>query len=219
MKKIAVIEDDRLLNQAVTIALEKEGFLVISGYTCLDGLELLKQGVELLLLDINLPDGSGFIVSSQANQIPVIFLTARDDELDMIRAFDSGCEDYIVKPFSLEILKRRIQVVLRREAVASELFEYKDLQIDYQKKQVSKANELIKLTAKEYRLLTYLTQNCGQVLSKEMILQAVWDLDGLFVVDNTVSVTINRLKKKIETDPSSPIFIKNVFGMGYVFGE
>jgi len=219
MKKIGIVEDDRLLNEALSISLGKEGYEVLSGFTCQDGFNMLKEKPDILLLDINLPDGIGFTICRQSGEIPIIFLTARDDEIDMIKAYDFGCEDYIVKPFSIEVLKRRIQVVLRRETASEDLFQYKTLAIDYKKKQVSVGENIVKLTAKEYRLLEYLSRNTGQVLSKEMILQEVWDIDGMFVVDNTVSVTVNRLKKKIEPDPAEPVFIKNIFGMGYVLGE
>ena len=137
----------------------------------------------------------------------------------MIRAYERGCEDYIVKPFSAEILKRRIQVVLRRNASDGDVLEYQGLRIDYAKKTVSAGQEKLKLTSREYKLLEYLSRNMGQILSKEMILGRVWDIDGNFVGDNTVSVTINRLKKKLGKTAEGMEYIRNVFGMGYVFGE
>lgn len=218
MIKIGIIEDDKLLNEALCITLEKEGYEPIRGFSIKDGIEVIAASPDLLLLDINLPDGLGFQVAEKARGIPIVFLTARDDETDMIRAFDHGCEDYIVKPFSEEILKRRIQVALRRTQIGHNVLRYKNLYIDYDKKQVFIDNEPVSLTRKEYQLLEYLSKHPGQTMSKGIILQDVWDIDGLFVVDNTVSVTINRLKKKIERDTENP-YIKNIFGMGYVFGE
>ncbi|WP_100064967.1 response regulator transcription factor [Miniphocaeibacter massiliensis] len=218
MITVGIVEDDKLLNEALCISLEKDGFKAIGVLSVKEGLELIEKNIDILLLDINLPDGLGFSISEKVKDIPIIFLTARDTEIDMIKAYDQGCEDYIVKPFSIEILKRRIHVVLRR-IKENEIFEYKLLKIDYNKKQVLYKDKLIKLTAKEYKLLEYLSNNIGQVISKELILQEIWDIDGNFVVDNTVSVTINRLRKKIEPDYNNPIFIKNIFGMGYVFGE
>ncbi len=218
MIKVGIVEDDMLLNEALCISLEKKGFKVYTANSVKNGLELLKENINILLLDINLPDGLGFSISEKAKNIPIIFLTARDGEVDMIKAYDQGCEDYIVKPFSMEILKRKIQVVFRR-IKEEKIFEYKLLKIDYNKKQGSYKDKLIKLTAKEYRLLEYLSNNIGQVISKELILQEIWDIDGNFVVDNTVSVTINRLRKKIEPDYNNPMFIRNIFGLGYVFGE
>lgn len=219
MIKIGIVEDEPLLNEALCITLTKEGYEVCSAFSVQEGMELLEQGLDLLLLDITLPDGQGFSVIEKAKEVPTIFLTARDDEIDMLHAFERGCEDYIVKPFSMEILKRRIQVVLRRNGGKMNTLVYRDLRIDYVKKQVYRKNELVRLTAREYQLLEYLSRNIGQVLSKEMILQKVWDIDGMFVVDNTVSVTVNRLRKKLEADSDTSVYIKNVFGMGYLFGE
>lgn len=219
MIKVGLIEDDRLLNESLALLLEKEGYQIYKGYSVADGLKLLNNGLDLLILDVTLPDGLGFSIMERAKAVPVIFLTARDEEADMIRAYERGCEDYIVKPFSAEILKRRIQVVLRRNASDGDVLEYQGLRIDYAKKTVSAGQEKLKLTSREYKLLEYLSRNMGQILSKEMILGKVWDIDGNFVGDNTVSVTINRLKKKLGKTAEGMEYIRNVFGMGYVFGE
>lgn len=219
MIKVGLIEDDRLLNESLALLLEKEGYRIYKGYSVADGLKLLNNGLDLLILDVTLPDGLGFSIIERAKAVPVIFLTARDEEADMIRAYERGCEDYIVKPFSAEILKRRIQVVLRRNASDGDVLEYQGLRIDYAKKTVSAGQEKLKLTSREYKLLEYLSRNMGQILSKEMILGKVWDIDGNFVGDNTVSVTINRLKKKLGKTAEGMEYIRNVFGMGYVFGE
>lgn len=219
MIKVGLIEDDRLLNESLALLLEKEGYQIYKGYSVADGLKLLNNGLDLLILDVTLPDGLGFSIIERAKAVPVIFLTARDEEADMIRAYERGCEDYIVKPFSAEILKRRIQVVLRRNASDGDVLEYQGLRIDYAKKTVYAGQEKLKLTSREYKLLEYLSRNMGQILSKEMILGKVWDIDGNFVGDNTVSVTINRLKKKLGKTAEGMEYIRNVFGMGYVFGE
>lgn len=219
MIKVGLIEDDRLLNESLALLLEKEGYQIYKGYSVADGLKLLNNGLDLMILDVTLPDGLGFSIIERAKAVPVIFLTARDEEADMIRAYERGCEDYIVKPFSAEILKRRIQVVLRRNASDGDVLEYQGLRIDYAKKTVSAGQEKLKLTSREYKLLEYLSRNMGQILSKEMILGKVWDIDGNFVGDNTVSVTINRLKKKLGKTAEGMEYIRNVFGMGYVFGE
>ncbi len=219
MIKVGLIEDDRLLNESLALLLEKEGYQIYKGYSVADGLKLLNNGLDLLILDVTLPDGLGFSVIERAKDIPVIFLTARDEEADMLRAYERGCEDYIVKPFSTEILKRRIQVVLRRKGSDVDALEYQGLRIDYEKRIVSAGQEKLQLTSREYKLLEYLSRNMGQILSKEMILGKVWDIDGNFVGDNTVSVTINRLKKKLGKTAEGMEYIRNVFGMGYVFGE
>lgn len=218
MNKIGIIEDDEKLNAAIRIYLEKAGFWICSATDVKGGLRLLAMRPDLILLDLNLPDGSGFRVSHKSKDIPVIFLTGRDEERDMIRAYDDGCEDYIVKPFSMEVLKRRIQVVMRRTGKAPDVLNYKQMSIDFEKKRVTVCGKPLSITAKEYKLLEYLARNQGQVLSKEMILERIWDIDGQFVVENTVSVTIGRIKRKIELVDSENEYIKNVFGMGYVFG-
>lgn len=222
MTKIAVIEDDKLLNRALAICLQKEGYEVLQGFTCREGLGLIKQNPNLVLLDRMLPDGDGInLCRQEANirKMPVLFLTARDEENDMIDAFDAGCEDYVVKPFSMDVLKRRIAVILRRNLHKQNVFVYQDLVIDFAKKSVLCGESPVKLTAKEYHLLEYMAKNSGQVLTKEMLLEKLWDAEGKFVEENTLFVTINRLRKKIEPDVSHPEYIKNIFGMGYLFGD
>ena len=222
MAKIAVIEDDTLLNQALVICLEQEGYTVLSGFTCKEGLEIIKQKPDLLLLDRMLPDGDAINLcrrKAKELKLPVLFLTARDEETDMIDAFDAGCEDYVVKPFSMDVLKRRIAVILRRNPDSKNVFVYEDLVIDFKKKSVLCKDCPIKLTKKEYQLLEYMAKNAGQVLTKEMLLEKLWDEQGKFVEENTLFVLIKRLRNKIEADVSEPVYIKNVFGMGYLFGE
>lgn len=222
MTTIAIIEDDKLFNEAVAIFLKKEGFQTISGFSCREGIEILSKEPDLMLIDITLPDGEGFEVCRRAEEfhhIPSIFFTARDEELDMLKAFDSGCDDYVVKPFPMRVLKKRIEAVLRRSSGQRQFFSYRGLQIDFEKKQVTLESQAVRLTAREFRLLAFLAQNRGQVLTKERILQKLWDADGNFVEENTLSVAINRLRKKIEPDPANPVFIRNIFGMGYTFGE
>ncbi|MGL6200757.1 MAG: response regulator transcription factor [Lachnospiraceae bacterium] len=222
MKTIGIIEDDKLLNEALSIALKREKFEVICGYSFKDGEAIIARNPEILLIDIGLPDGNGIELCKKANgysQIPVIFLTARDDEIEMVKAFDSGCDDYILKPFSTTILIKRIYAVLRRSVEEKDLFLYKELKIDFKGMQTAYRGNDIKLTGKEYQLLEFLVRHKGQVVTRDMLLQEIWDISGAFVEENTLSVTINRLRKKIEPDPAKPIFIRNVFGIGYTFGE
>ena len=181
---------------------------------------MIKDKVELLIIDIGLPDGNGIYLYQELQKkrkIPAIFLTARDEEKDMLEAFDIGADDYVVKPFSVKVLLKRIEVVLKRNE--EEIISFGDLTLYLDRKQVFLYGKEILLTAKEYQLLEYLMVNQGQVITKENILEKIWGLDGQFVVDNTVSVTINRLRKKIEPDAKQPIYIKNVYGLGYRIGE
>lgn len=214
---IGIIEDDTLLHQALKTALQNAGYQTVSAYTKQEALTAITGGESLLLIDIGLPDGNGIACYKKIQEkaeLPAIFLTARDEETDMLTAFDTGADDYVVKPFSMKVLLKRIEAVLGRnnkekQLVCGEIILFPD------KKKVYKAHKEINLTAKEYQLLEYLMYNQENVLTKENILEHVWGLDGQFVVDNTVSVTINRLRKKIETDAGSPVYLKNVFGLGY----
>lgn len=220
MTKIAIIEDDLLFNKALSITLKKEGYCVMQGYSCQEARQIIRQEPDLMIVDINLPDGNGFSICKEAEShgaIPVIFLTARDEEEDMLQAYDAGCEDYVVKPFPMSVLKKRILAVLRRNAYDVECFRYKELKIEYEKRMVYLKEQKMHLTAKEYQILELLTKNKGKVLTKEQILEQVWDLDGQFVGENTVSVTVNRLRKKIESEQM--VFIHTVFGVGYRFGD
>ena len=139
----------------------------------------------------------------------------------MIAGFQHGCDDYIAKPFSIELLYQRILAVLRRSqsAASGGVFSYLTLTVDFVKMQVQKENAPVKLSAMEYKLLELLIRNRGQVLTRDLILERLWDCDGNFVDENTLRVLIRRLRQKIETDPKNPKLIVTVFGIGYTFGE
>lgn len=183
----------------------------------------LEQGAALLVIDVGLPDGDGFTLCKKVRErggIPVIFLTARDEEEDMLRGFDCGADDYLVKPFPIAVLLKHAQAVLRRAGDEDTgTFCYEGLTIDFERGKVMSRGEVINLTPKEYRLLELLAKNRKKVITKQMMLEQLWDAEGSFVEENTVNVTLSRLRKKIEPDPSDPIYIKNVFGLGYTFGE
>lgn len=217
---IGIIEDDSLLNQALEIALQNAGYYTISAHTRKKALDLLREKVDVFLIDIGLPDGNGIELYQELQmekRIPAIFLTARDEEKEMLLAFDAGAQDYVVKPFSMKVLMKRLEVVLKRNP--EERYMVGELTLYPDRKQVFTGKTEISLTAKEYQLLEYLMRNQGQVLTKENILETIWGVDGQFVVDNTVSVTINRLRRKIEPDGERQGYIQNVFGLGYRIGE
>ena len=136
-----------------------------------------------------------------------------------MEGLDLGADDYLVKPFPMAVLLKHVEAVLRRSSSEKDVLSYMDLQIDFQRKSVSYKGAEIKLTAREYGVLALLAKNQGRIVTKEMILEQVWDAEGAFVEENTVNVTLSRLRKKIEPEPASPIFIRNVFGMGYTFGK
>lgn len=224
MKNILIVEDDKILNRGVSFALKKEGYNTIRVYTKQEAKNVISENhIDFLLLDIGLPDGSGLDLCSEIkNQIdfPVVFFTANDTEEDMIRGFESGCDDYISKPFSIEVLKFKINAILKRSDIkAKKLFVYKELKIDFDSKKVYKRNEEIKLSVTEYKLLELLCKNKGIAMTKEVLLDKLWDYNGNYVDDNTLSVNVRRLRKKIEDDPKNPEYIVTLFGIGYILGE
>lgn len=224
MKNVLIVEDDKLLNRGVSFALKKEGYNTISVYSKEEAKNaVLQNHIDFLLLDIGLPDGSGLDLCKELrNQIdfPIVFFTANDTEEDMIMGFESGADDYISKPFSIEILKFKINAMLKRSDIkAKKLFIYKDLKIDFDSKKVYKRNEEIKLSVTEYKLLELLCKNKGIAMTKEVLLDKLWDYNGNYVDDNTLSVNVRRLRKKIEDDPKNPEYIVTLFGIGYMLGE
>lgn len=224
MERILIVEDDVIMGGGVKLFLEGKGYEV----TLCENLSLaraaLKTPFSLLLLDINLPDGSGLDFCRKIRKkhsTPVIFLTANDTEQNMIEGFRTGCDDYIAKPFSVEILYQRIAAVLRRAQAGQpkERFVYKNLTVDFARMQTMLSECPVKLSATEYKLLELLIKNKGQVLTRRQILEKIWDCNENFVDENTLNVHIRRLRQKIENDPKNPEFIITVFGIGYTFGE
>ena len=215
---IGIIEDDRLLNQALNKFLTDNGYDTVCAHSREEALATAAYHPDLWLIDIGLPDGNGLELYrelSAVRQAPAVFLTARDDERDMLRAFDLGADDYVVKPFSMKVLLKRIERILKMNR-EGRMLTCGDITLYPEKKQVFSGNEEIFLTAKEYQLLELFMENQDKVLTKENILDRVWGIDGAFIEENTVSVTISRLKKKLGGEQSH---IKNVFGLGYRMGE
>ena len=222
MSTILIIEDDELINNGINFSLCKEGYNVISAYTLEEGkMQLEKEHIDLLLLDINLPDGNGFeFVKNNKLNTKIVFLTANDTEEDMVKGYEMGCEDYIPKPFSIKVLKHKINIILKRSSSnIKNIFTYKDLSINYDTMTVFMNNDKINLTATEYKFLELLAKNNGHVVSKEILLQKIWDIKGNYVDDNALSVNVRRIRKKIEKDPKNPEYIVNVFGVGYILGN
>ncbi|MCI7304529.1 response regulator transcription factor [Ihubacter massiliensis] len=219
MKKILLIEDDQALNAGLTYDLEAENYRVYSAYSLAEGMELLdKNQVDLILLDVNLPDGEGYDlcrgVKAQMGT-PVIFLTARDLDEDELKGFDCGADDYITKPFNMEVLHKRIQVALRKHAPKAQNTRYSDgyLMIDFGKMVLKKEGRILSLTPTEFKILNLLIASKDRVLTKQLLLEKIWDSEGNFVDEHVVAVNINRLRKKIEDENHS--YIKTLYGMGY----
>ncbi len=221
MAKILIVEDDRDLNDGVNIVLSRDGHEVFSAYSKKDCYVLLGcHNFEFLVLDINLPDGSGIDICKEVREksdVPILFFSASDTETDMLRGYEVGCDDYISKPFSIEVLKQKINVMLNRSSQNKDTLSYLDLFIDYEKMIVMVGGKVVNLSPTEYRLLEVVSKNKGKVMTKEILLQKIWDNSGNFVDENTVNVNIRRLRKKIET--SEYKYIVTVFGIGYTFGS
>ncbi len=225
---ILLLEDDKDLIDGLTYSLGREGYFVDvaqtvkTAYACLETREY-----SLLLLDVTLPDGNGVdvcrFVRDKGSQTPIIFLTAMDDEVNVIRGLDSGADDYITKPFKLGELCSRIRAQLRRsggnDMSAANRFISGPLSIDLLGGGAFLNSRPLNLTGGEYRLLCLLVRNAGQTVLRNRILDELWDGNGNFVDDNTLSVYIRRLREKIEEDPSNPKYLLTVRGFGYRWGK
>lgn len=221
MANIFLLEDDKILSRGISIALQKDNHTVTAVYGYIEALQKYQnQKYGLFLLDINLPDGNGIEFCKkirETSETPILFLTANDTEEDMLDGYSVGCDDYISKPFSLEVLRRKVQAVLKRTGSANPRIRYRDLEVDIDKCIVLVKGQAVHLTATEYKLLCYLMENKGRVVTKAMILEQLWDLDGNFVDDNTVRVNIKRLRRKLNDEKQE--YIVTIFGLGYTFGE
>ena len=213
-----VVEDDRKLNRALCYALEKEGYGVVSSYSIEEAKRAYMQGgVRMVLLDVNLPDGEGFEfcrwVKAQA-AVPVLFLTARDLEEDALNGYERGAEDYVTKPFSMKILLKKIDVILKRTETDGHLcFDDGFLKADFETAKTEAGGQECVLTPTEFRLLKQFVTNRGQLLTYEVLLVRLWDSNGQFVDKHTLAVNVNRLRRKIEDEEHR--YISNVYGMGY----
>ena len=224
MEKILLVEDDAAIVRSLSQLLGQYQFSVTAAGSQRQALELLRtRAFDLMLLDISLPDGSGFAVCAAARReapdMPVIFLTASDDEMSVVAGLDMGAEDYISKPFRPMELISRLRTVLRRKGKTPAVFQLGDVTVDAGRGRVEKRGEEIALSALEYKLLLLLIGSPGSVVSRDALLAALWDAGGDFVTDNTLTVYIKRLREKLEDDPQAPALIKTVRGVGYKVGD
>lgn len=217
-----LLEDDSAISMGISYSLTNEGYSVTAASSVKQGLEIINNNsFSLYILDLNLPDGSGYEVCKEIKKqgdLPVIFLTAYDDEINVVTGFELGADDYITKPFRLKELSVRIKSVLRRYSkdTTHGIINVKNIKINTKEAKVYKDNNEIILTAMEYKLLLSLIKNRGRVLSRTALLENLWDIDGDFIEDNTITVYIKRLRDKIEEEPNKPAVIKTVRGLGYI---
>ncbi|HOQ37766.1 MAG TPA: response regulator transcription factor [Acetivibrio sp.] len=223
MPKILIVEDDKSIVTNLTEYLCNEGFEIDSVAGQAEAIERISLNkYDLILLDISLRNGNGFAVCSaiKANtDTPVIFLTASDDEYSVVTGLDMGADDYVTKPFRPRELLSRIRNVLRRNGKAGTVIELDNICVDTVKGIVTKNGKEVFLSALEYRLLLVFLSNKGAILSRNRLLEEIWNIAGEFVNDNTLTVYIKRLRDKIEDDPQNPTVIKTVRGLGYKVGE
>lgn len=221
MSKILLVEDDREIVDNLSDFLLAEGFEVKCAMKQRDALAMIDECTfDLALVDLSLPDGNGFTICSATRakgSPPVIFLTAADDEFSVVTGLELGAEDYIVKPFRPRELISRIKTVLRRHK--PETLEYRGIVLDPAKASVTKNGREIILTSLEYRLLLFFFNNKGRTLTRNMLLNEIWDAAGDYVNDNTLTVYIKRLRTKIEDGPAAPAVIRTIRGLGYRLGE
>lgn len=222
MKQIFLVEDDKEIAKNLTRLLCSEGFKVTHASTQSEALSRLTQDrYDLALVDISLPDGNGFAVCTEIRQtqsIPVIFLTASGDEASVVTGLNMGADDYITKPFRPRELVARIANALRKSGAAPSSFDICGLHVDVANGVVKKDGREVFLSALEYRLLLVFVNNPKSIITRDRLLDEVWDASGEFVNNNTLTVYIKRLREKIEDDPASPHIILTVHGTGYRLG-
>lgn len=226
--KVLIIDDEEHIVELIKYNLESNGFDTVEAYNGKDGIRLAKaEKPSLILLDLMLPIMDGLDVcknlrrDEDTRSIPVIMLTAKSEEIDKILGLELGADDYITKPFSVRELVARIKAVLRRSGSESEetsTYSFADVLIDYDKHQVTKNNEKVELTLKEYELLEILIRNKGKVLKRDVLLDKIWGYEYVGET-RTVDVHIRHLRQKLEDDDRNPVYIETVRGIGYRFND
>lgn len=228
MGKILLLEDDKSLNRGISFKLKKEGFEVETAFCIGEAKNIFDNNkIDLIITDIGLPDGSGFDFCEETRKtsnVYIIMLTALDEEFNAVMGYEIGADDYVTKPFSLAILVSKVKAFMKRagndekEKTSENILISEDIEFDYGDYTLilnREDTEKVQLTKTEGKLLKLLMENAMNIIQKEQILDILWDMDGNFVDDNTVAVYMRRLRKKVEKDPSEPIFIKNIRGIGY----
>ena len=222
MQKILLLEDDTTLGSGIRLALPSPSVQITLCRTLAQAQNAFgENSYDLLILDVNLPDGSGLELLEQVRKtssVPVILLTSNDMEMDVVTGLESGADDYITKPFSLAILRARVNAQLRRGMSAkTSCIEIDGFQFDFERMEFRKAGQIIELRKTEQKLLRILIENRGQTLSRATLVDRIWTDGAEYVDENALSVTVKRLRDKLEDTPSSPRYLKTVYGIGYTW--
>jgi DNA-binding response OmpR family regulator len=227
---ILIVEDEHAVARGVQYALQQEGYQVTVAPTGEDGLAFAtQQAPDLVILDVRLPGIDGFEVLRRmrvaGSKVPVLVLTARDDEVDKVIGLELGADDYLTKPFSLRELLSRIKALLRRaygdlaDAAGGRLIRHGDLVIDLERRRVQRGDHRIGLTATEFEILRHLASRPGRVFSRRELLELVRDYEALDQDEKTINVHVSHLRDKLEDDPANPAFVQTIRGVGYAFAE
>jgi len=227
---ILIVEDEYAVARGVQYALQQEGYAVTVASSGEEGLEFAtQQAPDLVILDVRLPGIDGFEVlrrlRSTGSKAPVLFLTARDDEVDKVIGLELGADDYLTKPFGLRELMSRIKALLRRaygdlsDAVGGRIIRHRDLVIDLERRRVQRGDRRIALTATEFDILRHLASRPGRVYTRSELLELIRDYEALDQDEKTINVHVSHLREKLEDDPADPAFILTVRGVGYAFAE
>ena len=222
MQKILLLEDDIALGNGIRLALQGPQVQIVLCRTLAQAQDMIAQGsFDLMILDINLPDGSGLQLLEQVRKrsdVPVILLTANDMEMDVVTGLESGADDYITKPFSLAILRARVNAQLRRgTSPKTSCIEIDGFRFDFDRMEFRRDGQIIELSKTEQKLLRILIENRGQTLPRATLVDRVWTDGSEYVDENALSVTVKRLRGKLEDNPSNPKYLKTVYGIGYTW--
>lgn len=222
MKNILIIEDDKALSYGIMLALQNEQLKVMQSFDLISARKkIVEIDFDLLICDINLPDGSGldFLCEvKKENNIPIIILTANDMETDIVTGLEMGADDYITKPFSLAVLRARVNTQLRKQLKNdTKVFRQDDMVFDFEKMEFRKNATAIELSKTEQKLLRLLIENKGITLERDTLIDRIWTDGAEYVDENALSVTIKRLRNKLDNTPAKPNYIKTVYGIGYVW--
>ena len=222
MQKILLLEDDVALGNGIRLALQGPQVQIVLCRTLAQAQDMIAQGsFDLMILDINLPDGSGLQLLEQVRKrsdVPVILLTANDMEMDVVTGLESGADDYITKPFSLAILRARVNAQLRRgTSPKTSCIEIDGFRFDFDRMEFRRDGQIIELSKTEQKLLRILIESRGQTLPRATLVDRVWTDGSEYVDENALSVTVKRLRGKLEDNPSNPKYLKTVYGIGYTW--